>query len=251
MAVKERKSSRTRSNNDYVEDIMSQVKELDILSEKHSVSTSGSNSLASTTLVNLQKYIDSQLGKAPKSNTKENDAESVSFVESIVNQMSDTKSHASDSSSVLASRAKVKASQNTGNSSLASDGGLNKILGRLSRTKESTSKETLSLASEGKWESKVEELARLLDAEKEKSTKLAEVQGLLNSKKNKLKADIKLAKWEAQVQELESRLNERRKEKEIKLILLANTLEDLKKEKLEMKKVMMKTGKRRISLKRR
>ena len=253
MAVKERKSSsRTRNNSDYVEDIVSQVKELDMISDKHSVSTSGSNSLASTTLVNLQNYIDSQLGKAPKiDNTKENDSESVSFVESIVNQVSDTNSTDTDSRAVLGSRTKVKSSQGGGNTRLDNDRSLNKILGSLARSKESKSNETVSSASEGKWESRVEELARLLDAEKEKSIKLAEVQGLLNGKKKKLKADIKLAKWEAQVQELEGKLSERRKEKEIKLILLANTLEDLKKEKLEMKKIMMKAGKRRISSKKR
>merc|ERR1712127_941085 len=88
-----------------------------------------------------------------------------------------------------------------------------------------------------KWEGKVQNLAQLIDEEKNNALKLSEIEEVLNEKRKKLKADIKAAQWEAKILELERLLESKRREKESKLRKLASTLEDLKQEKKAMRKL--------------
>lgn len=95
--------------------------------------------------------------------------------------------------------------------------------------------------SSAEFESKLNSIAVLIDKERQSNEKLGEIEKVLQGKKAKIKSDIEIARWESKVQKMESLLEAKRKEKKMKLLQLANALEELKLEKREMKKYVSKS----------
>jgi len=94
----------------------------------------------------------------------------------------------------------------------------------------------VALPPKAAWESKVKYLAGQIDYERDNGMKLADIEAMLERKKVRAKQDTEQAKWKSRVRDLESLLEEKKKVKDEKLRKLALILNDLKKEKKEMKK---------------
>merc|ERR1712071_591560 len=113
------------------------------------------------------------------------------------------------------------------------DKDLDHILESMTRQKDSKKERS----SFDKWEGKVQNLAQLIDEEKNNALKLSEIEEVLNEKRKILEEEVKAAQWEAKILELERLLESKRREKESKLRKIASTLEDLKQEKKAMRKL--------------
>jgi len=116
---------------------------------------------------------------------------------------------------------------------------IDEVLSSLKSKKESD--KLNDFPSQKNWEKKVNSLVELVDNEKAENNKLSEIENILQKMKSKVQVDKEVTKWKSKARELQSLLDEKRKEKKLKLILLAKALEELSKEKKEMKKLKSKT----------
>ena len=87
------------------------------------------------------------------------------------------------------------------------------------------------------WETKVNQLAEMIHEERNKNSRLEELEKLLGEKKSRIREDANKAKWQIKIDELERLLEEKRAEKNEKLLKLSALLEDLKREKTNKTKI--------------
>jgi len=231
------KSNRSDSSN--------QFKSMDNSNDNSDWSVSSNGTIStSPTLKNLQVFLNSQNeGKGSY------DDDASSFVSNILNNGksviddagSDTENdpvHKKKDRSGVVGAPETATLQQIEESVLkttpvGSDMNLDNILKSLNRRREKSMDEP----NFDKWENKVQKLATLLDDEKNKASKLSEIENVLTERRKKVKTDIKLAQWEAKASELEELLEKKRKERDSKLRKLVVALEGLKQEKKEMKKL--------------
>ena len=187
----------------------------------------------STIRSNLKKISETEAGKSPTSKGTKSKKGTISSSDTSTRSHHNQETNPSDGHSLRSVKlSSTSSSHSLKNESSSLEDAIVKL--QIDTMNESEIKLENDMVS---WEAKVNKLAELIEEEKEKNSRLGDLEKLLGEKKMKIQEDATKAKMRIKVGELERLLEIKMNEKNRKLEKLAGLLEELKNEKKEKNKI--------------